>query len=162
MTSGWWGSFCDRHPNLTLRAPAPLSRACAAASDPTMLDHYFDLLQEVLDKNGLLDQACQIFTITVVACDNATGSVMPPMVILDRKTLPPRFTNGEIPGTGYGLSAKGWIDQEQFDGWFTDNFFLILCSLILSIENIRAIEEKERKKQEKGRLKEEHKRQMEN
>ena len=156
VTSGWWASFCDRHPNLTLRAPAPLSKARAAASDPTMLDHYFDLLHEVLDKNGLLDQPCQIFNmdetgmplnavhvkivtrkgdrnpiapssgdksqITVVACVNAAGSAMPPMVILDRKTLPPRFTDGEIPGTGYGLSAKGWIDQELFDGWFTDHF----------------------------------------
>ena len=156
VTSGWWGSFCERHPNLTLRAPASLSRARAVASDPDVLDRYFDLLHEVLEKNNLLDQACQIFNmdetgmplasphvkivtrkgdrnpvapssgdksqITVVACVSAAGSFMPPMVILDRKTLPPRFTEGEISGTGYGLSAKGWIDQELFDGWFTDHF----------------------------------------
>ena len=47
---------------------------------------------------------------------------MPPLVILDRNSLPPRFADGEVPGTGYGLSAKGWIDQELFDGWFTDHF----------------------------------------
>jgi hypothetical protein len=50
VTSGWWESFCDRHPNLTLRAPASLSRARATASDPAMLDRYFDLLLEVLEK----------------------------------------------------------------------------------------------------------------
>ena len=60
--------------------------------------------------------------ITVVAYASALGSVMPPMVILDRKTLPPQFTEGEIPGTTYGLSAKGWIDQELFDGWFATHF----------------------------------------
>ena len=61
VTSGWWESFCDRHPNLTLRAPASLSRARAIASDPAVLDCYFDLLQEVLEKNDLFDKACQIF-----------------------------------------------------------------------------------------------------
>lgn len=155
ITSGWWESFCDRHPNLTLRAPASLSRARAAASEPSMLDRYFDLLKEVLEQNALFNKVCQIFNmdetgmpldpghvkvvtrrgdrnpvapsagdksqITVVACVNAAGCFMPPMVILDRKTLPPRFAEGEVPGTTYGLSAKGWIDQELFDGWFTDH-----------------------------------------
>ena len=60
VTSGWWGSFCERHPNLTLRAPASLSKAHAVASDPAVLDRYFDLLLEVLEKNDLFDQACQI------------------------------------------------------------------------------------------------------
>ena len=140
-----------------MRAPASLSRARAAASDPAILNNYFDLLQEVLEKNDIFDQACQIFNmdqtgmpldtahvkvvaqkgdrnpiapssgdksqITVVACISAGGSFMPPMVILDRKTLPPYFTEGEVPGTGYGLSTKGWIDQELFDGWFTITTF---------------------------------------
>ncbi|MCG8621544.1 MAG: hypothetical protein MJE68_06030 [Proteobacteria bacterium] len=61
VTSGWWESFCSRHPNLTLRAPAPLSKARAAASDPTVLDRYFDLLEDVLFKNDLSRKACQIF-----------------------------------------------------------------------------------------------------
>ena len=156
VTSGWWESFCSRHPSLTLRAPAPLSRARAAASDPAMLDHYFDLLEDVLRKNDLLGQACRIFNmdetgmpldpphvkvvtqkgdhnptapssgdkaqITVVACVSAGGTFMPPMVILDRKTIPPRFTVGEVPGTAYGMPSKGWIDQELFDGWFATHF----------------------------------------
>ena len=58
-----------------------------------------------------------------MACVSAAGSFMPPIVILESKTLPPRFTEGDISGTAYGLSAKGWIDQKLFDGWFTDHFF---------------------------------------
>ena len=69
--------------------------------------------------------------ITMVACVSAAGSFMPSMVILDRKTLPPRFTEGEVPGTAYGMSAKGWIDQELFDGWFGTHFFEV-CSTSLS------------------------------
>ena len=156
VTSGWWQSFCGRHPNLTLRAPAPLSKARIEASNSVMLTRYFDMLEEVLMENDLLDHPCQIFNmdesgmpldpphvkcvskrgernpvapssgdktqITVVACVNASGGCMPHMVILNRKTLPPRFTEGEVPGTTYGLSANGWIDQELFHAWFIKHF----------------------------------------
>lgn len=47
---------------------------------------------------------------------------MPPMVILDRKSLPPYFPHGEVPETVYSLSKKGWIDQQLFDLWFSNHF----------------------------------------
>ena len=59
---------------------------------------------------------------TVVGCVSASGFAIPPMVILDRKTLAPDFAAGEVPGTIYGLSAKGWIDYELFDQWFHLHF----------------------------------------
>ena len=37
--------------------------------------------------------------LTVVACINASGSCIPPMIVLDRKTLPPYFVVGEVPST---------------------------------------------------------------
>ena len=60
--------------------------------------------------------------ITVVGCVSAGGQCVPPMVIWDRKNLPPELAVGEVPGTIYGLSMKGWIDQELFDLWFTQHF----------------------------------------
>ena len=60
--------------------------------------------------------------ITVVGCVNAAGNVMPPMVIWARKTLPPELAIGEVPGSRYGLSTKGWIDHELFDNWFHKHF----------------------------------------
>ena len=60
--------------------------------------------------------------ITVLACVSASGHSLPPMVIWDRKTLSPELTNGEMPGTIYGLSDKGWIDQELFKLWFHHHF----------------------------------------
>ena len=53
--------------------------------------------------------------ITVLACISAAGYCLPPMVIWDRKVLTPELTKGEIPGTIYGLSQSGWVDQELFD-----------------------------------------------
>ena len=60
--------------------------------------------------------------ITVVACVSAGGFCIPPMVIFDRKQLSTELTVGEVPGTFYGLSNKGWMDQELFDAWFSGHF----------------------------------------
>ena len=56
VTSGWWQSFCRRHPNLTLRTPAPLSKSRHDASDPETVDRYFDLLEQTMVENNLLDK----------------------------------------------------------------------------------------------------------
>ena len=56
--------------------------------------------------------------ITVIACCSAGGRALPPMVIFDRKNLKPEWTLGEVPGTVYGLSSKGWSDSKLFDLWF--------------------------------------------
>ena len=59
--------------------------------------------------------------VTVVGCISAGGQILPPMVIWNRKTLPPQLAHMELPGTIYGL-AKGWIDQTLFDLWFRKHF----------------------------------------
>ena len=61
--------------------------------------------------------------ITIVACVSAAGFSLPPMVIWDCQSLSPELTIGEVPGTIYGLSKKGWIDYELFDVWFNNHFF---------------------------------------
>ena len=156
VTNGWWESFCKRHPNLTLRASVPLSQARAKATDPEVLDQYFDLLEQTVQDNDLEDKPCQIFNVdetgmpldpkglkgiykcgeknpltitsgdkaqvTVVGCVNAAGLCLPPMVIWDRKTLALELCEGEVPGTVYGLSDRGWINQELFDIWFSNHF----------------------------------------
>lgn len=60
--------------------------------------------------------------ITVVGCISAAGFAIPPMVVWDRKTLHPDMTVGEIPGTFYGLTHNGWMDQELFESWLTCHF----------------------------------------
>ena len=60
--------------------------------------------------------------VTVLACCNAAGYTIPPLVIFDRKTLKPEMTVGEVPGTMYGLSSSGWIDTELFELWFAHHF----------------------------------------
>ena len=60
--------------------------------------------------------------VTVLACSCANGSVIPPFVIFDHKTLTPELTKEEIPGTLYGLFSNDWIDMKLFSAWFFDHF----------------------------------------
>ncbi len=60
--------------------------------------------------------------VTVVACVNASGQYIPPMVIFARKTMNPELAVGEVPGTVYGMSAKGWMTSIIFDKWFKRHF----------------------------------------
>ena len=62
--------------------------------------------------------------ITILACASATGYCIPPMVIFDRKHLQLEMTAGEVPGTFYGLSEKGWMDGELFEEWFKHHFLV--------------------------------------
>ena len=156
VTHGWWDSFKHRHPKLTLRTAAPVSYARLVASDPEIINNYYNLLELTLSENDLLDKPAQIFNIdetgmpldpsppsviarrgqkhpsavgsgdktqiTVLSCCSAAGYALPPFVIFDRKSLKPELTVGEVPGTVYGLSSKGWIDGELFELWFTHHF----------------------------------------
>ena len=60
--------------------------------------------------------------ITVVACISTSGNYIPPMVIWDRKSLKQEWTTGEVAGTLYGMSTKGWMDMSLFEKWFIWHF----------------------------------------
>ena len=61
VTMGWWNSFCKRHPQLTVRSASRLAYNRAVAQDPEVINRYFDLLEETLTQNGLLNEATRIF-----------------------------------------------------------------------------------------------------
>ena len=60
--------------------------------------------------------------ITIIACANAAGSIIPPMVIFEGQRFNPEWSKGEVPDTLYGMSDKGWTDQELFYYWLTELF----------------------------------------
>ena len=60
--------------------------------------------------------------ITILACGNASGYMIPPMVIFEGKRLNSEWTKGEVPDTLYGMSEKGWTDMELFHYWMTNLF----------------------------------------
>ena len=60
--------------------------------------------------------------ITVIGCVSAAGQAIPPFVIFAAKSLNFDWTVGEVPGTTYGLSDKGWVDTTLFQGWLINHF----------------------------------------
>ena len=54
-----------------------------------------------------------------MGCASASGQVIPPYVIFDTATMNLAWTEGEVPGTQYGLSKKGWIDTKMFYHWLS-------------------------------------------
>ena len=60
--------------------------------------------------------------VTVVACVNATGQYIPPMVVWARKTMNTALSIGEVPGSVYGLTEKGWMTAKVFHKWFKRHF----------------------------------------
>jgi len=47
---------------------------------------------------------------------------LPPTVLFDAKKVSHTWTSGEIPGTSYGCSDKGWINTDLFESWVSDHF----------------------------------------
>ena len=75
--------------------------------------------------------------VTVVGCGNASGQVIPPMIIFDAKKLNHAWTQKEVPGTKYGLSDKGWITTDLFEAWLMEHFLqcaVLLCPLLLLLD----------------------------
>ena len=62
--------------------------------------------------------------ITILACVNAAGYAIPPLVIFKRKNLVKPLMAGEVKGTMYGLSPSGWMDGEIFCDWLERHFLL--------------------------------------
>ena len=55
MSNGWWERYKERHPKLTLKSAMPLSYPRAMANDLDVFNRYFDMLQETLESNGILN-----------------------------------------------------------------------------------------------------------
>ena len=88
-------------------SPKPLKMVCRKGSkNPCCID------------SGVKSQ------ITVVGCVSAAGYCVPPMVVYNRKScfVSAEMVQGEVPGTAYGFSSKGWMDQDLFGYWL--NHFL--------------------------------------
>ena len=63
VTHGWWQAFYHCHPYISLRITSSLFLARAKASDPAVISNYFDMLEDCMIKNDLLDKSAQIFNI---------------------------------------------------------------------------------------------------
>ena len=61
LTNGWWERFKKRHSDITLKTALALSYVHAMARDEENLHRYYDLLEQTLIQNGILDCPTQLF-----------------------------------------------------------------------------------------------------
>lgn len=61
ISNGWWERFCGRHPKLTLKTAIPLGHARAIATDPVVVNNYYDELERVLKSNKIFDKPGNVF-----------------------------------------------------------------------------------------------------
>ena len=156
LSNGWWNCFIKRWPQLSLRKGDAFAVVREHASSREVFESHFNLLDDILMKNGLKDKPSQIYNcdesgmplqhkipkvvstkgtkkvrqvssgnktqITVLGCASATGQVIPPMVVFTGKHFNHMLSRGEVPGTLYGMSPNGWMDQELFSSWFFSHF----------------------------------------
>ena len=115
------------------------------------VSQYFDLLEDAMKELDLLSCPTQVYNVdipelpmllqqevqkrsqiehrgrrdkgqvNIMACGNAAGQAIPPMVIFDAKKLNHAWTANKVPGTKYGLSNKGWINTDLFEGWLVEH-----------------------------------------
>ena len=133
VTHGWCESFCCCHPDVTLRVTAPLSLSRAKSTDVNVINKtsicfrlqwksmiYFRSLVICLTlmkldyhimvcctgpKNPCCINSGGKSEITVVGYISATGYCVPPRKLYFASA---EMVQGEIPGTAYGFSSKGW------------------------------------------------------
>ncbi len=87
VSNGWWNSFLRRHPQLCLRKAEKLSYARLKATDPIVMERYYDLLERTLEEYDLFDAPTRIFN-----CDE-TGLCYqhtPPSVVAVKGQRHPR------------------------------------------------------------------------
>ena len=60
---GWWDSFCNHHPDITLTKAEPSAHPRVICNTLEIINKYFDLLEETLVENNLLEKPCQILTV---------------------------------------------------------------------------------------------------
>ena len=61
VSTGWWGSFQRRHPDVTIRRAEHVSYARAVSSSPEIIDHYYNVLEQTLVDNELQSSPSQVF-----------------------------------------------------------------------------------------------------
>ena len=56
-------------------------------------------------------------SVTIVACGNAIGAVIPPMILFSGKRMKPEWKDNLPPGSQYQMTPKGSMTTDTFVTW---------------------------------------------
>ena len=154
----WLASFLERNPELALRQAEGLSIARARGMNREDTANFFNLLEDLLMKENLMDKPQNIFNmdesgihlinkpgkvltskgakdthvltprergenVTVIACNNAEGMFLPPVLIMKGVNNKKEFVDGLPHGSEVYMNPKSsYINSELFLRWFREHF----------------------------------------
>ena len=87
---GWWRGYKSRFPTLSVRSIQPHSFARARATQPEIINHFYDLLTVVLSVRG---------HVSIMHICNANGVSLPPLYVFSGCQLVHNMLDGAPPGT---------------------------------------------------------------
>lgn len=76
MSRKWWRCFKKRYPSLRVRRPRPLHFARARATQPEIINHFYDLLKYQLDTHGFQPHQIYAADETGISGDIKQGKVV--------------------------------------------------------------------------------------
>ncbi|KAJ0172481.1 hypothetical protein K1T71_011620 [Dendrolimus kikuchii] len=144
----WLQSFLERHSELSVRQAEGLSVTRVQGLNRKEVDKMFKLLLQILTKHDLINKPDRIFnidetvittkgaksvhsvtsgekgeTVSIVACCNAAGNFLPPVVIIKGVNKKPEFQDGLPPGSEVYMNKKSaYINAELFQKWLIQHF----------------------------------------
>lgn len=154
----WLTSFLERNKDISVRQAEGLSVARAQGMNREEVNAFFNLLEEEMLKNDLMNKPQNIFnvdesgiqlinkpgkvltakgakdvhvitprekgeTVSLVACCNAEGSFLPPVIIMKGVNKKAEFADGLPHGSEVYMNKKSsYINSELFMRWFKYHF----------------------------------------
>ncbi|XP_072026714.1 LOW QUALITY PROTEIN: uncharacterized protein [Amphiura filiformis] len=148
----WYYAFLKRHPQLSLRTPEKLSQVRAKMTNEAVLTRFYDtlwsptyltkhlhvsLMQMKLapldfkpHKVVALKKTRSLYSlnsgdktqVTVLACGNAAGNMIPPAVIFPGKRVNNVLVESAPQGWYVQFTESGWIRSVAFEKWFGNLF----------------------------------------
>ena len=108
VTHGWWEGFCRWHPVISLRITSCLSLATTKASNAEVISNFFDMLEDVLLENELVDKPADIFNM------DETGmplNPLPPKGVCKRGT---KVTVSVLSGDKTQVTIVGCVSAASY------------------------------------------------
>ena len=131
VSNGWWERFCQRNPNVSLRSAVPLSLSRAMASDPVVIENYYDELEDTLEDNDIFNRPAHIFN-----CDESGMPLSPkcPKMVCEMGSKNPSYLTGNdksqitilacVSAAGYALPPFVIYDRKTLNPQYTIRYLV--------------------------------------
>ncbi|XP_062398533.1 uncharacterized protein LOC134088547 isoform X2 [Sardina pilchardus] len=143
LSHRWWTCFKKRHAAVLSLALENIGQVRSTCAKPEPVIRFFDLLEKTMNEHGLRNKPAQVYNcdktefnmeksrsqmvaqretkhprVSVLACFNAAGEDIPPLIIFPKSFPGGQYTTGGPPDAIYGKTPEEYVDSKLFLRWF--------------------------------------------